>query len=283
MSRKAYDPFKDESLGRPALGQSGRKTRIRVDWKRGAKLLAGGEPAEAVAAALGIEEDRLWRHFHKSLRFQFLFRQAQERNRLMAQLAFEEAGRRAAVQRCGRVEEIDGDSWQWLARETGLTPDSAEAGDSSKGGNGRQGRELRLATALKDVGRAPPNQALRERIKKERKVMDAQFAELKAWGREAGILPPAPENAATGADKVPISENKTQISANKTQAGENKTQMSTDMPALDAKPPQIQTARKADAAPPDIRGFQPHHYGAVIDLTDKQGNPLPGREHLLKG
>ena len=57
-------------------------------------------------------EERLWRHFHKSLRFHFLFRRALGRNRLMAQLAFQEAGRRAAVQPGGRIEEIDTEGWQ---------------------------------------------------------------------------------------------------------------------------------------------------------------------------
>ena len=288
MPRTAYDPFKDESLGRAPP-----KTRIRIDWQRGARLLAGGEPAEAVAAALGIAEDRLWRHFNKSLRFQFLFRQALERNRLTAQLAFEAAGRRAVVQRCGRVEEIDDDSWQWLARQTGLTPGSTEAGDDAKPGGSKQGREIRLAAALKDAGRAPPNQALHNRIRKERKAMDAQFAELKAWGREAGILPPAPEpepapqpepqSAGAAEKKDRLSENKTQISGNKTQISEAKPPLSADTRCGDARQQEAQPARKIGPAPPATGVFQPHHYGSVIDLTDMDGNPLPGREHLLRG
>ena len=317
MPRTAYDPFKDESLGRVPP-----KTRIRVDWKRGAKLLAGGEPAEAVAAALGIAEERLWRHFNRSLRFQFLFGQALERRRLTAKLAFDEAACRAVVQRCGRIEEIDGESWQWLARETGLASGDAEGNEGGEGdgksANAKPAREARLVAALKDAGRMPPNQALRERIRKERKGMDAQFAELKAWGRDSGILPPPPEAepqpapepepsppTATGAPqagpeqkpagaaklriygyKAWAAENKDRLSRNKTQISTDKIQISTDTRGDDAEPPAAQPpenpAENADPAPPDTGTFQPHHYRSVIDLTDMHGNPLPGREHLLR-
>lgn len=312
MPRNAYDPFKDESLGHPAP-----KTRFRVDWTRGARLLAMGEASEAVAAALGIPEDRLWRHFHKSLRFQFLFRQALERRRLMAQLAFEEAGRRAVVQRCGRSEDLDGDSLRWLARQTGLT----HAAGTEISGAQRDSREFRLAAALKETGRRPPSQAFQARIRKERQAMDAEFAALKAWGREAGILPPAPDadpaaalQAESGtapqaepgaapqaeaapapdqqpsgaaapavADKPRLSENKTQISGNKIPISESGIRISTASQAGAAKPsPAIARPRPAEPAPPATGPFRPHHYGSVIDLTDMDGNPLPGREHLLK-
>lgn len=305
MPTPAYDPFKDETLGRLPP-----KTRVRIDWKRGARLLAGGEPADAVAAALGIGEDRLWRHFHKSLRFRFLFTQARERNRLTAQMQFEAAGRRAAVQRCGRIEEIDGDAWQWLARETGLTGDDAATGDNARSGtrpsdtgpsdtgpsDARAGREARLTAALKDAGRAPPNQALRERLRKERAKMDAVVAEFRARDRAAGILPPASTNAATGENRIGTNPDKTQISADKTQIGSDRApvsadktqtgadsmQVSADTQRSDVKPPESEPAGEVESAP-DARVFRPHHYGSVIDLTDMHGNPLPGREHLLKG
>lgn len=318
MTRTAYDPFKDESLIAPPPP----KTRIRVDWRQGAKLLARGEPAESVAATLGISEERLWRHFHKSLRFQFLFQQARARNRLAAQLAFEVAARRAVVQRCGRIEEIDAESWTWLARETGLTPDPVGTDGDGRSVSSRPqtigqkvspdapppGQEFRLAAALHDAGRQPPNQALRNRIRKERKAMDAQFAELKAWGRAAGILPPAPEetapeNAATAAagrqtemhqaesQKSEISENKTQISADKNGMSAGKIAASTEKPptaAAAAEQSVIPARHPAQVGGDDneaaVNPVRIPRFNDVtpIDLTDMHGNPIPGREHLRR-
>lgn len=50
--------------------KASRKLPRMVDWRLGARLLAAGEPPEAVAAALNIDRDRFWEHLAKSTRFQ---------------------------------------------------------------------------------------------------------------------------------------------------------------------------------------------------------------------
>ncbi|WP_370152841.1 hypothetical protein [Ferrovibrio sp.] len=59
LSRPPGDPGDPGHSGQPAR-------RRQVDWQRGARLLAGGMTVEAVAAALGIAEERLWRHLDTS-------------------------------------------------------------------------------------------------------------------------------------------------------------------------------------------------------------------------
>lgn len=60
-------PFPDQ---RPAAAP--KRTRRRIAWTRGARLLGRGESPASVAAALGIEEERLWRHLKASRRFKRL-------------------------------------------------------------------------------------------------------------------------------------------------------------------------------------------------------------------
>lgn len=272
--RESYDPFKDESLGRKPPP----KTRIRIDWKRGAKLLAAGEPPEAVAAALGIEEDRLWRHLNRSPRFQFLLRQALERQMVAAQLQFGIAGRQASVQRCGRAEALDGESWQWLSRETGITTDEAAKAEQSR----------KMVAALGAAGRRQarpkrptPAEALAEA---RRGVVNA----IRARGLGAGFpaqpsiepaVRPAPDKIETGADKPQVSADKTHISADKTHISTDKTQISSDKFETDADKAASATGY---SPPPDDRPFPRHLYGSVSDLTDLHGNPLPGVQHLRR-
>jgi hypothetical protein len=84
--------------------QADKKTRVRIDWKRGAALLVAGETPDAVAAALGITQDRLWRHLRSSLRFQFLLRQARETQLLLGRLKLEAVANAAAI-RCAEQAE----------------------------------------------------------------------------------------------------------------------------------------------------------------------------------
>lgn len=53
-----------------------KRTRRRVAWTHGARLLGSGETPAAVAAALGIAEERLWRHLESSRRFRRLLDEA---------------------------------------------------------------------------------------------------------------------------------------------------------------------------------------------------------------
>lgn len=47
-----------------------RKTRRRIDWRRGARLLAEGKAPEEAAVALGVGGERFWRHLETSPAFQ---------------------------------------------------------------------------------------------------------------------------------------------------------------------------------------------------------------------
>ncbi|WP_457836083.1 hypothetical protein, partial [Staphylococcus aureus] len=87
----------------------------------------------------------------------------------------------------------------------------------------------------------------------------AQFAELKAWGREAGILPPAPEpEPAPQPQSAGAAEKKDRLSENKTQISEAKPPLSADTRCGDAQQQETQPARKIGPAPPVTRVFQPH-------------------------
>lgn len=63
-----------------------KKTRTRVAWTRGARLLGRGLSPEAVAAALGVEEERLWRHLRTSRRFCRLLSETIDLQRFSAEL-----------------------------------------------------------------------------------------------------------------------------------------------------------------------------------------------------
>lgn len=65
-------PADDPSQNQRAAPAAPKKTRIPIAWTRGARLLGSGQSPESVAAALGIEEERLWRHLKASRRFRRL-------------------------------------------------------------------------------------------------------------------------------------------------------------------------------------------------------------------
>ena len=129
-----YDPFKDEDIaarpfappyvsaavlraekaarpsdpcpsdpcppGPPVPGLPARRRPQLIDWRRVARLLAEGLDAGAVAAQAGLpDEERIWKHLHKSLRFRFYLRQACLRRAAMAELQIGPALRHALVER----------------------------------------------------------------------------------------------------------------------------------------------------------------------------------------
>lgn len=60
-----------------------RRSPELIDWKLAAHRIAEGETPAAVAAILGIREERVWRHFETSTHFRTLIQQAAERHRLL--------------------------------------------------------------------------------------------------------------------------------------------------------------------------------------------------------
>lgn len=139
-----------------------RKSPTRIDWKGIARQLAEGARPTTVAAAAGIEEDRLWRHLRASLRFRFYLAQALERQRLLAGLQLGAAGRSAALSRSLNPESLDSDLLRCLLAES--QPD----------GIAQQVEQLGA------TGQRPPNMAFRRRIAAERRQMDAQVAAIRA-------------------------------------------------------------------------------------------------------
>jgi|GEM_PF-6909732 len=71
----------------------------KFDWPAAAKLLALGNPAEQIAAAIGCDEARFWRQVQQSARFQAMVEKEVERNQLIA-------GLRLQALRQGMVEEL---------------------------------------------------------------------------------------------------------------------------------------------------------------------------------
>lgn len=147
----------------------------KIDWKRGAKLLAAGLDAEDVAAALGIDEDRLWRHLHRSLRFRFLVRQAAERRRQLCELQVDIAAP-AMVRHC--------------ALDRGAAPDPAMLREVTGYAAARAAaRQEKTAPdplqALADSGQRPPNQAKRRRLMARQEEHDVEAAGIIAVARTA--------------------------------------------------------------------------------------------------
>lgn len=122
MTADRYDPFKDESLGQ----KQKRKSPIRIDWRDIARRMAEGEQPRTIAASLNLPEDRIWRHLNRSPKFLKDLRQATERQRLLAQLAFQSAGPAAALAQLGTP--ADADAARWLAEQTGLAGEGDLAG-----------------------------------------------------------------------------------------------------------------------------------------------------------
>lgn len=158
-----YDPFKDETLGTPAeppLPKKKRRPATRFDWKAVARRLAEGERPAAIAAGGGPDEDRIWRHMKRSLRFRFYIRQALERQRLLAELQLGAAGPAALVSRSRQADSLDGETLRLLEA----------AGDEAAPNLAQQVEQLG------ETGGPPPNMALRKRIAAEKRQMDAFVA-----------------------------------------------------------------------------------------------------------
>lgn len=159
MSGTRYDPFKDESLGAPRK----RKPPTRIDWRGIARRMAGGETPREIAAALGLAEDRIWRHLNRSPKFLKDLDQETRRQRLLTQIAFHSAGPAAAY---AHLSASSGeDTARWLAEQTGLAGNSA-APDG----------EEDLAQQLRETARSTRRAAMTRP-----KASAAEIAEHAAW------------------------------------------------------------------------------------------------------
>lgn len=159
MTREIYDPFKDEAIHQ----KKPRRKPVMIDWKRAARRFAEGAAPAVIVAELGIDEDRFWRHLHKSARFRFLMAQAAEQRQAAILLQAELAGPAAIRDRLQQPDSLDAETLRALM----TAPVVPDAGAMA-------GRVEALATA----GRPAPNLALRARLAAEKRRMDAQVAAM---------------------------------------------------------------------------------------------------------
>lgn len=220
--------------------QSAGKKRVRIDWARGATLLVAGEAPDSVAAALGITQDRLWRHLRNSARFQFLLRQARETQLLLGRLKLEAASNAAAI-RCAEQAEKPPAR---LFEEFKSTSHPAWAEPSHT-----DGRDLVLRLA------------------------DSQRRAPKRPARRTQAVAKAPDKAATSGNKTQISENKTPISENKSPTNPDKPVVSTDNTADKLLKDQLSGPQQ----PPMLhdRAALRQQNSRFAGRTDVFGRPLP--------
>jgi len=188
-----------------------RKRPIAIPWREVACRLAEGARPAAIAADLGLAEERIWRHLRKSLRFRFYLRQAMERQRLLAGLQLASLGQTALLSRGLDPANLDGDLLRLLA-------EAAPAEDI--------GQQIEQ---LGQTGEPPPNMAFRRRLSEERQRMDLQ---MKVWqaqdaARQSTAEPQRadtsasePKRTETNASEPPRSETNTR-EAERTQTNTN--------------------------------------------------------------
>jgi hypothetical protein len=166
----------------PDPARSTRKSPVAIPWREIACRLAEGAKPGAIAADLGLVEERIWRHLRKSLRFRFYLRQAMERQRLLAGLQLATLGQTALLSRGLNPESLDGDLLRLLHE---AAPDSD------------LGQQIEQ---LGKTGEPPPNMAFRRRLAEEKQRMDLQMEVWRAQdaARASGATATAePQRTAT--------------------------------------------------------------------------------------
>lgn len=230
---------------------SGRKSPVTIPWREVACRLAEGARPAAIAADLGLREERIWRHLRKSLRFRFWLRQAMERQRLLAGLQLTTLGQTALLSRGLESATLDGDLLRLLA-------ESAQRQDSDGDDLGQQIEQL------SQTGAPPPNMAFRRRMSEERQRMDLQMEVWQAQDavREATAEPQRAETSTREPERTET--NPSEAPRSETNTGEaERTQTNTNEP--------LRSATKPDGAPPGPRlrpsapRAEPSPY-AVVDL-----------------
>lgn len=136
---------------------------VMIPWRDVARRLAEGEKPASVAAGLTIDEDRIWRHLRKSLRFRTYLQQAIERQRQLGDMLLDGAGRSAMVALGRQPENLDGGMLRCLLDEAGR---AAEADAPAL---------ARRIEQLGETGAPPPNMAFRRRMAEEKRQMDHQM------------------------------------------------------------------------------------------------------------
>ncbi|PJI40250.1 MAG: hypothetical protein CTR53_11310 [Ferrovibrio sp.] len=219
---------------------AGKKTRVRIDWKRGAALLVAGEAPDGVAAALGITQDRLWRHLRSSLRFQFLLRQARETQLLLGRLQLEAASNAAAIRCAQKAEKSPAGLFEQFKSA------SVPAWTQPSSVDGRD-MVLRLADSLRRAPKRPP------RVAK------------------------APDKGEISKNKDAISENKTQANADKpaVSTAVDADKLLKDQAVMPQRPSAAPTP--SSRIPPYGRVPGPQG-GGTVQRTDVFGRPLPDVE-----
>jgi hypothetical protein len=261
----------------PAASPAARRPQIRIDWQRGASLLVEGSRPAAVATALGIPEVRLWRHLRHSLRFRTLIRRAMERQRLLAQIQYGSL-QAATMHHALQGEDPDGVALQWLSAEIAPALSTADASG------------LDPVDRLGETAARFPSQALRKRLAAERMKMDAQVADSRAALTQrlaarpqaaAAAQPDLTATASVSTATAPISTSTTLVSTS-TASVSTATASDSTTTAPVAAPAASQATKPASTAPRDGPVMPPRDYGpprirrTVVDLTDMDGNLLPG-------
>jgi hypothetical protein len=176
--RPENDPFKEEYVPPPTPAQP---RRPQIAWRRGAVMWADGEELSTICAALGIDEDRFWRHVRNSQRFRFLIQQAGERRRLQAQFRLAREGREALLRAMAQIEKYDPATLRWLGEQAGLEsgmPGNGMPGNGTLAGDAPAPQRADAGERLRLAASPPPNQAFRKRIATQRAKMDAEVARM---------------------------------------------------------------------------------------------------------
>lgn len=182
------------------------RAHTRIDWKTAARVIGAGGSAGEAAAAIGVDEDRLWRHWRRSPRFRRLLTEQFERRRGLAGLNLEVAIREAALARCLAPDglEIDVAMLAALAGLPGTAANPAPASREPAGAAERIAAMGRNASLPQPRRRRPdPQAALREARTGVLRAVADRAAQLAATAGPAAappeMRPPGPEQPAAPA------------------------------------------------------------------------------------
>ncbi|MBS4044692.1 MAG: hypothetical protein KG075_00010 [Alphaproteobacteria bacterium] len=247
----------DHGIAAPPSQATAKASPARIPWREIARRLAGGAQPAALAPEYGIDEDRIWRHLRKSLRFRFYLQQAVDRQRLLAGLQLAATAPGALVSRGQQAASLDGEGLRLLA----------EAGGGSvppEGGTQKQIEQLGETAAL------PPNMAWRTRMAVERRAMDLEAAGARGFldGLNSGLARAAQATAvAAGPGSV---SNRPDSTPTGPESAPNRPESVSDRPDSIPNRPDSASSRP-DSAPPGPRlrpsapRAEPPRY-TVVDL-----------------